>query len=81
MLPFYWAMSFLNYYSAHDLQSYIKGGFDLNKKRGSSNITLSALKSNKDFAIKFMNALIIETDNYAKESLILKSNEIISFNI
>jgi hypothetical protein len=67
-----------DYYSAHDLQSYIKGGFDINQQRGSSNISLSALKSNKDFAIEFMNALILETDNYAKESLILKSKEIIT---
>tara|TARA_Y100000768_G_scaffold380774_1_gene358391 strand:+ start:2007 stop:2918 length:912 start_codon:yes stop_codon:yes gene_type:complete len=65
------------FYSAHDLQSYIKSGFSADKKRGSGNITVSALKSNKDFAISFMNALIIETDNYAKERLIQKSEEII----
>ena len=66
-----------DYYSAHDLQSYIRS-YEINQERESGNITLSALKSNKDFSIEFMNALIIETDNYAKESLILKSKEIIA---
>jgi hypothetical protein len=66
------------FYSAHDLQSYIKGSFSVSKKRSSSNITVSAFKSNKEFAIAFMDALILETDNYAKESLIKKSNEIIA---
>ena len=65
------------FYSAHDLQSYIKSGYKLGKSRGSSNISFTALKSDKEFAIKFMNALILETDNYAKESLIQKSKEII----
>ena len=66
------------FYSAHDLQSYIKGSFSVSKKRSSNNITVSALKSNKEFAITFMNALISETDNYGKESLIKKSKEIIT---
>lgn len=66
------------FYSAHDLQAYIKSSFSAGKKRGSGNITVSALKSNKDFAISFMSALILETDSYAKESLIQKSEEIIA---
>jgi|TARA_B110000259_G_scaffold187155_1_gene240406 hypothetical protein len=67
------------YYSAHDLQSYIKSNYDPDKKsRGSQQITISTLHSDKEHAIELMNALIIETDNYGKESLIQKSNEIIA---
>jgi hypothetical protein len=66
------------YYSAHDLQSYIKRNYAPDKKRGSQQITISTLHSDKEHAIEFMNALIIETDNYGKESLIQKSNEIIA---
>lgn len=66
------------FYSAHDLQSHIKGSYKFGSTtRNSSKFTLSALKSNKEFSIKFMNALIAETDNYAKESLIQKSKEVI----
>ena len=66
-----------DYYSPHDLQGYIRS-YEIKKDRGSGNITISALKSDKDFSIEFMNALILETDRYAKESLILKSKEIIA---
>mgnify|MGYP006130525583 FL=1 len=66
------------FYSAHDLQAYIIRSFKVSKQRGSSNITVSALKSNKDFTIAFMSALILETDKYAKETLIKKSNEVIA---
>ena len=66
------------FYSAYDLQAHIVGGFSATKKRGSSNITLSALKSNPEFTMSFMSDLILETDRYAKESLILKSKEIIT---
>jgi len=66
------------FYSAHDLQSYIKASFESKKPTGSQNIVVSSMTSNKDFAIEFMNALILETDKYAKESLIKKSKEIIS---
>ncbi|MDC1332875.1 hypothetical protein N8317_05320 [Gammaproteobacteria bacterium] len=66
------------FYSAHDLQAYIIRSFKVSKKRGSSNITVSALKSNKDFTITFMNAVILEADKYAKETLIKKSNEVIA---
>lgn len=66
------------FYSAHDLQAYIIRSFKVSKKRGSSNITVSALKSNKDFTIAFMSATILEADKYAKEILIKKSNEVIA---
>lgn len=67
-----------DFYSAHDLQQFIKGGFEVSQKRGSSNINVSTFRPDPEFAVKFMNALIIETDNYAKESLIQRSKEIIS---
>jgi hypothetical protein len=65
------------YYSAHDLQSHIKRNYSPDKSRYNKNITISTLHSDKEHAIEFMNALIVETDNYGKESLIQKSNEII----
>lgn len=69
------------YYSAYDLQSYIKGKIDPDKDRYSGTITIKMIHSNKDFAIEFMNALILETDNYGKENLIQRSNEIIASTI
>jgi hypothetical protein len=66
------------FYSAHDLQAVIKGEFSAGKNRATKNITVSALNSNKEFTIAFMMAVILETDNYAKENLIQKSNEIIA---
>lgn len=66
------------YYSAHDLQSYIISNFEITKTRGLDNIIIYTMTPNKDFAIQFMNALILETDKYAKIRLIKKSNEIIS---
>jgi hypothetical protein len=67
-----------DYFSAYDLQSYIRNTITLTKRPGQTNITIATMTMNKDFAIEFMNAVIIETDQYSKERLILKSNEIIS---
>ena len=66
------------FYSAHDLQSYIKGNYQLAKTRGEENITVFTMTPDKEFAISFMNAVILETDKYAKARLIQKSKEIIS---
>ena len=66
-----------DYFSAYDLQGYIKGKVGLSQRQGQSNVTISMMTKNKDFAIEFMNAVIFETDQYAKERLILQSNEII----
>jgi len=66
------------YYSAYDLQSYIKSKIDPDKDRYSGTIDIKMIHSNKDFAIEFMNALILETDKYGKENLIQRSNEIIA---
>lgn len=65
------------YYSAHDLQAYINQILSLRKDIRQTNITVSMLSSDKEFAIEFLQAVILETDNYAKEYLIAKSNQII----
>jgi hypothetical protein len=66
------------YYTAHDLQDFINSTIISRKDIQNTNITISTLSSDKDFGIKFINAVILETDNYAKEYLIAKSNQIIS---
>jgi len=66
------------FYSAHDLQAVIKGNFSPQQDRVTKNISVSALNPNKEFTIEFMTAVILETDDYAKESLIQKSNEVIA---
>ncbi len=66
------------YYSAYDLQAYIRGTIRVDMKLGATNITVRTMSRNKDFAIDFMSAVILETDRYTKERLIWKSQEIIS---
>jgi len=66
------------YYSPYDLQAYIRGNILANQRLGATNITVSTLTPNKAFAIDFIDTLIVETDYYSKERLILKSQEIIS---
>jgi hypothetical protein len=66
------------FYSAHDLQAIIKDNFSPQQDRVTKNISVSALNPNKEFTIEFMTAVILETDDYAKESLIQKSNEVIA---
>ena len=66
-----------DYFSAYDLQGYIQSTIDIRQRLGETNVVLSTKTRDKDFAIEFMNAVILETDQYAKERLILKSNEII----
>ena len=67
-----------DYFTAYDLQGYIQGTIAVDQPKGNPNVVISTLTKSKDFAIEFMNAVILETDQYAKERLILKSNEIIS---
>ncbi len=67
-----------DYFSAYDLQGYIKGTMGLTQRQGQTNITISTMTTNKDFAMEFMNAVILETDQYSKQRLIVKSNEIIA---
>ena len=67
-----------DYFTAYDLQGYIQGTIEVDQPVGNPSVVISTLTKSKDFAIEFMNAVILETDQYAKERLILKSNEIIS---
>jgi len=67
-----------DYFSAYDLQGYIIGTIGIRQRIGETNVILTTKTHNKDFAIEFMNAVTLETDQYVKERLILKSNEIIS---
>ena len=67
-----------DYFSAYDLQGYIQSTIEVPQRPNESNVVLLSRTQDKDFAIEFMNAVILETDQYAKERLILKSNEIIS---
>ena len=66
-----------DYFTAYDLQGFIQGTIAVAQPVGNPNVVLSTKTRSKDFAIEFMNAVILETDQYAKERLILKSNEII----
>jgi hypothetical protein len=66
-----------DYFTAYDLQGYIQGTIAVDQPVGNPSVVISTLTKSKDFAIEFMNAVILETDQYAKERLILKSNEII----
>ncbi len=75
---FFLGYELFEFYSAHDLQSYIKGNYQLNKTRGEENITVFTMTPDKEFAISFMNSVILETDKYAKTRLIQKSKEVIS---
>ena len=66
------------YYSAHDLQAFIKAKARPTKEVKATNIIVYVMDQDKDFAIDFLNAVILETDRYAKEHLIVKSKEIIA---
>jgi len=68
----------LEYYSANDLQDYIKGQIRFTQRANVEHITVSTITRSPEFAIDFMNKLLTETDRHSKERLILKSNEIIS---
>jgi hypothetical protein len=67
-----------DYFSAYDLQDYIQNTIVVRQRIGDTNVLVATQTKDKDFAIEFMNAVILETDQYAKDRLILKSNEIIS---
>lgn len=75
---FFLGFDLYEFYSAHDLQSYINASYKLTKTKGLENVVVYSMTPNKDFAISFMSALILETDKYAKIRLIKKSKEIIS---
>ena len=78
MASFFLGFELFEFYSAHDLQSYVESNYQLNKTRGLENINVFTMTPDKEFAISFMNALILETDKYAKVRLIQKSKGIIA---
>jgi len=75
---FFSGYELFQYFTAHDLQSYIKSNYEIIKPMGSKNINVSTMTPDKEFAILFMSAVIKETDKYAKLRLIQTSKEIIS---
>jgi predicted DNA-binding transcriptional regulator len=66
-----------DYYSPHDLQDYIAAKVSVSKAMTRANISASMMTPDQPFGINFLNELILVTDQYAKEYLILKSQGII----
>ena len=75
---FFLGYKLFEYYSPNDLQEYIQGTVFAEKAIQGTNITVYMMAEDKDFALAFLDDLIIETDRYAKEHLIAKSKAIIS---
>lgn len=67
-----------DYYSPHDLQAFIGGSVSLSKEIKGTNITVSMMSDNQEFAIEFLNDIILEADRYAKEHLIARSKAVIA---
>jgi len=66
-----------DYYSPHDLQDYISAKVSVAKELRATNISVSMMTRDQAFGINFLNELILVTDQYAKEYLMLKSQGII----
>jgi hypothetical protein len=66
-----------DYYSPHDLQDFISAKVSIDKEIGGSNITVSIMSDDQQFGLDFIHELILESDRYAKEFLIQKSQAII----
>jgi len=66
-----------DHYSPHDLQDFILGSVFISKEIKGTNITVSMMSDNQDFAIKFLSEIILVADQYAKEYLISKSKALI----
>tara|TARA_Y100001970_G_C14214247_1_gene848713 strand:- start:1332 stop:2222 length:891 start_codon:yes stop_codon:yes gene_type:complete len=66
-----------DFYSAHDLQDFISGSISMDKEIKGTNITVSMMSSDQEFAIKFLEEIILVADQHAKEYLISKSKAII----
>mgnify|MGYP006092683383 CR=1 FL=1 len=75
---FFLGYELYDYYSPHDLQAFIQATVYAKKAINGTNITVSMMARDKDFAIRFLNEIILETDQYAKEYLIAKSNALIT---
>ena len=66
-----------DYYSPHDLQDFIAGTVSFTKEIKGVNITVSMMTRDPAFGLIFLNEIILVSDKYAKEHLILKSQAII----
>ena len=67
-----------DHYSPHDLQAFIGGSVFLDKEIKGTNITVFMMSDNQEFAIEFLNDIILEADQYAKEHLIARSKAVIA---
>ena len=66
-----------DYYSPHDLQDFIAGTVSFTKEIKGVNIYVSMMTRDPAFGLIFLNEIILVSDKYAKEHLILKSQAII----
>jgi hypothetical protein len=78
LAAFFLGYDLFTYFTAHDLQAFIKLRVNAVKEIKGTNITVYTMSSNKEFSIDFLNAVIKETDMYAKEYLISRSNGVIA---
>ena len=60
------------------MQAFIGGSVFLDKEIKGTNITVSMMSDNQEFAIEFLNDIILEADQYAKEHLIARSKAVIA---
>ncbi|MDA9634234.1 hypothetical protein N9T33_04235 [Pseudomonadota bacterium] len=77
LVAFFLGYELFTYFTAHDLQAFIKNSVKASKEIKGTDITVYTLSADKDFSIGFLNAVIKETDLYAREYLISSSNGII----
>jgi len=77
LVAFFLGYELFTYFTAHDLQAFIKNSVKASKEIKGTEITVYTLSADKDFSIGFLNAIIKETDLYAREHLISSSNGII----
>ena len=62
-----------DYFSPHDLQGFIRAAISVSMELKGTDITVTMLDSDKDFALRFLNDVILETDQYAKEFTLASS--------
>jgi hypothetical protein len=77
LAAFFLGYELFTYFTAHDLQAFIKNHVNAVKEIKGTDISIYSMSSDKDFSISFLNAIIRETDLYAKEHLISRSNGLI----
>jgi hypothetical protein len=62
-----------DYFSPHDLQGFIQATVSFSRELKGTEATVTMLDSDKDFALRFLNDVILETDQYAKEFTLASS--------